>query len=273
MRLRLVACAFAALLASPLRAHDFWIELSTYRPAVDATVDVRLFVGQRFRGEALPRNPAMIVRFALASEQGETPVPGRAADEPAGRVRIQMPGLQVIGYRSRNTPVSLEPAKFDEYLREEGLEWVIGDRAKRGESRKPSREIFSRCAKALLSAGDGGATGYDRAFGFELELIPEKNPYELKGGDGLPVRVAYEGKPLAGALVTALPYDEPEKRISQRSDANGRVTFVLPREGVWLVRAVHMIPAAAGNAEADWESLWASLTFEIPGATPVGKTP
>jgi hypothetical protein len=33
---------------------------------------------------------------------------------------------------------------------------------------------------------------------------------------------------------------------------------------VWLVKAVHIEPVAA--PDADWESLWASLTFELPGA-------
>jgi len=270
MRLRGLLLAALALLAAPLRAHDFWIEPSTFQPAVGATVDVRLFVGQKFRGDALPRNPAMIERFVLASDEGVTAVSGRAADEPAGRVRIEAPGLQLIGYRSRHTALSLEPAKFEEYLREEGLEWVIAERAKRGQSQKPSRELFSRCAKALLSAGEGGQTGYDRPFGFVLELIPERNPYALKAGDELPVRIFYDGRPLSGALVAALPREEPDKKLSQRSDANGRVTFRLPADGVWLVKAVHMIPAS-GNVDADWESLWASLTFEIPKATPVEK--
>jgi len=30
---------------------------------------------------------------------------------------------------------------------------------------------------------------------------------------------------------------------------------------MWLVKAVHMVPAPAGS-DADWRSFWASLTFE-----------
>ena len=40
-------------------------------------------------------------------------------------------------------------------------------------------------------------------------------------------------------------------------------TFDLTPPGVWLVKAVHMVPAPAASG-ADWESLWASLTFEVP---------
>ena len=265
---------FAAvlLLAAPVFAHDFWIEPSAFRPAVGSTLGVSLVVGQRFRGDALPRNPAMIARFVLVTDAGETPIGGRAADEPAGSVRIDQPGLALIAYRSLESPVSLEAAKFQDYLKEEGLETVIAARAKRGESQKPSRELFSRSAKSLIAAGGSGTTGYDRVLGLTLELVPEKNPYAMKGGDELPVRLLYEGKPLAGALVVALAYDEPEKKIAQRSDASGRVTLRLSKGGVWLVKAVHMVPAT-GDANADWRSIWASLTFELPGANATSPAP
>jgi hypothetical protein len=42
----------------------------------------------------------------------------------------------------------------------------------------------------------------------------------------------------------------------------GRAAFRLPQAGVWLVKAVQMIPFDGGKA--DWQSFWASLTFEIP---------
>jgi hypothetical protein len=39
--------------------------------------------------------------------------------------------------------------------------------------------------------------------------------------------------------------------------------LLLARAGAWLVKTVHMVPAPTDTG-ADWESLWASLTFEIP---------
>ena len=79
----------------------------------------------------------------------------------------------------------------------------------------------------------------------------------------MPVRLYYGGKPLKGALVMALQKDRPEPGLSARSDAQGRVRLRLDRPGVWLVKAVHMVPAGKETG-ADWESFWASLTFEVP---------
>lgn len=249
--------------AASLLGHDFWIEPSTFRPAVGASVDIALRVGEGFRGDPVPRTPERIVRFVLVSQSRETPVEGVPARDPAGVARISEPGLQIVGYRSNTSKVELDAEKFEQYLKEEGLESIVSERARRGESKKPSREIYSRCAKALLAAGGAGRSGHDRSLGFTLELVPEKNPYALRTGGSLPLRLEYLGRPLAGALVVAMNRDASDKRLSARTDARGGVSFVLATPGAWLVKTVHMVPAPPDSG-ADWESLWASLTFEVP---------
>jgi len=262
---KLVAtCAFA--LAAPLFAHDFWIEPTSFHPEVGSVVGLSLRVGQGFRGDPVPLNPGKVVTFVTVSPVGaETPVDGVPGRDPAGRARVTEPGYVVVGYRSSPSFLELPAEKFEAYLKEEGLERVIEARARRGESAKPSKEIYSRCAKSLLDSGGAGTTGFDRALGLRLELVAETSPKKLppNGGGPLPVRLVYGGKPLAGALVVAMNRDDPEKPISARTDRSGRVLLALPRGGVWLVKAVHMIPAPAASG-ADWESLWASLTFEAP---------
>jgi uncharacterized GH25 family protein len=267
--------AAAALAAAPLSAHDFWIEPSTFRPQVGETVTARLWVGPHLQGEPFARFSKLIVTFSLFSSAGTTPLAGRDGDDPAGSVRITAPGLQVIGYRSHDYPVSIDAAKFEGYLKEEGLEEIAKIRATRGETQKPAREVFSRAAKALLDAGTpaGKAVkGFDRDLGFTLELLVDKNPYTAAPGSTVPFRLVYEGKPLPGALVQALSKSRPEKGVAARTDAKGRVALNLDASGLWLIKAVHMIPAPPG-VDADWQSLWASLTFEIGSSNPVGKAP
>ena len=143
------------------------------------------------------------------------------------------------------------------------MEAVSALRAKRGQTGDPVKEIYSRCAKSLVAVGSGVGPGYNRTLGLPLELVPEVNPYTLKKGGELPVRLYYGGKPLAGTLVMALRKERSEPRLSARSDSQGRVRLRLDRPGVWLVKAVHMVPAPKETG-ADWESFWASLTFEVP---------
>jgi len=98
-----------------------------------------------------------------------------------------------------------------------------------------------------------------RPFGFQFEIVPRTNPYTT-AGDSMSFVLLYESKPLEGVLVVATSEGDPSARMKGRSDANGSVTFRLG-DGAWLINAVHIIPAPSG-ANADWDSLWASLTFD-----------
>ena len=262
--------SLAMLAALPLAAHDFWIVPSSFRPAVSSPLAFRLRVGENLRGDPVPRDPALVDRFVLLGplpRETEVPIPGVAGADPAGFVRVGEAGLYTVVYRSRRTRLDLPPEKFDEALRREGLEGILELRKRRGESLKPSTEVFSRCAKALVLVGQpaapGGGGSFDRPAGMLLELIPEKNPYALKPGEELPVRLLYQGKPLPGALVIALGLHQTDGRIAARSGKDGRVRLRLPEGGFWLIKSVHMVPAPQDTG-VDWESLWASLTFDLP---------
>ncbi len=265
--LALVLLLLAALPATP---HDFWIEPTALEPAPGAQVGVRLRVGEAFVGDPVPRNPGRIERFTIIGPNGEKPVVGVAGGEPAGYASVGPAGIYQIVYDSNRASVSLEAKKFEDYLRLEGLERILDLRQKRGLGAVPSREVYSRSAKALLSVGGSSSTGFDRPVGLELELIAEKNPFEIKPGGKLPIRLLYRGQPLAGALVIAMPHSQAEAgALRARTDAQGRVRFKLPPAPaggeIWLVKAVHMIEAPKDAKDADWESFWASLVFRTRG--------
>jgi uncharacterized GH25 family protein len=255
VRTRRVGCAaLGALLASGLAsraaAHDFWIELSSAHPARGEPVAARLLVGDALAGEPYARNPAHFTRFWAAGRDGEQPLEGRTGADPAGLFAPRADGIYAVGYASRPTGIELEPAKFSAYLEQEGLARVA-----------PGRELFSRCAKALLHVGDGAREGWDRALGMTLELVPEQSPFALERGDELPLRLFYEGAPLAGALVEAT--HRGSRASAGRTDAEGRVRLPLPAAGLWVVAAVHLTAAPPG-LDAEWESFWASLSFVTP---------
>jgi uncharacterized GH25 family protein len=84
----------------------------------------------------------------------------------------------------------------------------------------------------------------------------------MRSNQDLPVRLTYENRPLAGALVVAMNRLNPAEKLSARTDKDGRVRLKLRPGGMWLIKAVHMVPAPAGT-NADWASYWASLTFEM----------
>jgi hypothetical protein len=244
-----------------LSAHDVWIEPTTFAPALGEIVGVRLRVGQDFLGDPMPRNAALIDQFVVEDAEGRRPVVGRHGADPAGMLRVAAPGVLVIGYRSHPSLSEQTADKFHQYLKEEGLEAIAALRGRRGQS-GPVRELYSRCAKSLLRSGGAPGPHGDRRLGFTLELVAERNPFVMDASRELPVQLTYENRPLAGALVVAVNRLHPADKLSARSDRDGRVRFRLPRNGAWLIKAVHMVDAPEG-AGADWVSYWASLTFEL----------
>jgi uncharacterized GH25 family protein len=266
--LRRCGCILATLILSSasLAAHDMWIEPTAFLPDAGKIIGLKLRVGQDLLGDPIPRDPSLIDQFISVDSTGRKPVVGRDGADPAGLVRVAAPGLLIVGYKSNPSPVVLPAAKFNQYLTEEGLEAIAELRARRRQTGSDAREVFSRCAKSLISSGTPTDTEADRALGFPLELVTLKNPYTLRAGEDLPVSLMYEGHPLQGALVVAMNRANPSAKLTARTDKNGRVTFKLPESGMWLIKSVHMIPAAAG-VNADWASFWASVTFEMRNPT------
>jgi uncharacterized GH25 family protein len=263
-RLRRPGLLVVAILLSraSLAAHDMWIDPTTFSPQPGQIVGVRLRVGQDLLGDPLPRDPALINQFVFEDATGRTPLIGRDGSDPAGFLRVAAPDLIVIGYGSKPSAVELTPEKFSQYLKDEGLDAVAALRARRNETGTNVHEMFSRCAKSLILSGVAKEEQGDRTLGFTLELVAERNPYAIRAGDELPVRLTYENRPLAGALVVAMNRRNPSQKLSARTGTDGRVRFRLPAGGMWLIKAVHMVPAPAG-ANAEWASFWASLTFEL----------
>ena len=257
---------FVAIGTATLAAHDFWIEPTAFAVNVGDPIGIHLTVGERFAGDRLARNGGQIEKFTLVGPSGEKPVIGRDGMDPAGLLKLDAPGIWFVAYRSKPSSVELAPEKFEDYLRAEGLEHVIADRATRQESRSPGRERYSRSVKALLRGGaNSGASGYDKVLGLTLEFVLEADPV-TSIGKPLPLRLMKDGRPLANALVVAYKKDvssttPASEAMRGRTDKEGRVAVPVSA-GVWLIKAVQMERAAAGTG-ADWESVWTSLTFQV----------
>ena len=257
--IRGIVVVAALLLTDNARAHDFWIEPSTFTPQTGAMVAVHLKVGEKFIGDPVPRQSGSIDRFFVRERGSDTDIGGANNIDPAGLFRSSGE-TAVIGYSSNGSSTELPATRFEDYLRQYGLTAIVEQRRRRGETARPGRERFYRYAKALLT-GPANSGTVPQALGFAYEIVPGDDPTASAGP--LRGRMLYNGKPLADALVEALWRDDPSIKLSARSDTEGAFVFALPRPGVWLIKSVHMVRAGFFSSD-DWDSLWASLTFETP---------
>ena len=130
----LLAIAFRA----PLFAHDMWIEPSTFSPPAGEIIPIRLRVGQDLLGDPLPRESSLIKQFVVQDAKELKPVVGRDGSDPAGFVLVPKPGLFIVGYFSNPSSVELAPEKFNQYLKDEGLDAVAASEPpQRDQRRRP----------------------------------------------------------------------------------------------------------------------------------------
>jgi uncharacterized GH25 family protein len=262
-----LVAATLMLAGSIATAHEFWVEPSTFRPAAGARLDIRLCVGDGIEGWPLPRNEQRIERFETIGRSGKQPLLGIDGADPAGITRLQTSGGYIVAFESKHSLANMPAEQFSAYLKEKGLEQSLMLRERRGESQRGARDAYSRHAKALIRVGESQEKLVDRAVGLKLELIAELD----RPGQRRTFQLLHEGKPLANALVTATQLGAVASDLHTRTDKHGRATFSLHAAGAWRVAAVHMIEARDSVA-ADWESLWASLTFEISAPDSIART-
>ncbi|MEO8698825.1 MAG: DUF4198 domain-containing protein [Kofleriaceae bacterium] len=243
-------------------AHDFWLYPATY-DAQPGTLATSVMVGSILEVDELERDDKHIQRFEAVGPGAAIPATGVRGKKPAGYVELADPGVYSIIYQSNYNLVELEPRRFDNYLAEEGLLDIIADREKRGEADKPGRDSFSRFAKALVRVG-GAHDGFDRRSGMQTELVALTDPF-TGGEDGtLAFQFWYRDQPHAGSQVDlfAVARDKITLVASTKTDAEGHARFVTPGLGHFMVAATGM-RRAAPPVEGDWESSWASLSFQI----------
>jgi hypothetical protein len=260
-----IRAALAAMLlpvAASVNAHEFWIEPAEYAIGENATVVADLRIGQDFQGDRLPYLPTRFERFRIDDAAGVMPVAGRTGAMPAVEAPVRAPGPQIITYVSRPDRLQFSRREtFEAYLRYEGLEHVLALHEERGLPETGFTEIYIRCAKALVAAGQAAPS--DRATGMPFELVALDNPQDLGGRTVLRVRVLWQGAGSKDVRINLFRKNGPSPAARVRSSADGIAEIPLDGPGPYLLNAVHM-EAAPPQSGAAWLSHWASLTFAVP---------
>jgi hypothetical protein len=133
--------------------------------------------------------------------------------------------------------LSMAPDEFEAYLKEEGLDALVAERARRGETVKPSRERFWRQAKVLISTGKGAVGHLTKPTGLIAELIPNSDLTQLRLGENVNVRLLYQGQPVNNAQIALTSSSTAKQSRVQlrRTDSEGRAHFKLIGSGPYLL--------------------------------------
>lgn len=248
-------------------SHEFWLLPERFFLNIGETIPVKIEVGEDFTGKRWGGGSRRIETLKLftptATKDLATTIQQGDSGVVAPVLTLEENGTQVLILATNSSFIELEPAKFLAYLKEDGLENVVDYRQKNNEITKKGREKYRRCAKTLLQVSNEYNGLPTKNTGMILEIIPNKNPYQLAQSESLTCQFLYEQKPLKNALVRCWWRVNGKTEVEfRRTDDQGNATFDLVKKGKgnYMVSTVRMV-RLSNDPKADWQSTWGSLTF------------
>ncbi|MBL8241900.1 MAG: DUF4198 domain-containing protein [Bryobacterales bacterium] len=249
----------------PILAHDLYLMPESFTAHSGAQLRLAFQNGDEFPVASASTQPSRLRNTRLIAKAGSAPMENIVAETARTTATVRLParGHAILTANTIPNFIELDAAKFRSYLEHENLTETIAWRDAHGESAKPGRERYSKFVKSIIRSGapDGF---YNHTTGLTIEFIPQADPFSLRPGQSLPVVVLFRGKPAANIAVESAWLEQGKAVLATigRTDTLGRITIPLKATGPHRLHAIVMERCADPQA-ADWESFWASLTFEI----------
>ena len=248
---------------SSLSAHEFWLNPNKFIYKRTEEVNIRFLVGENFEGENWKGNNERIKSLKIYFGGVNDDLSSVVTDAAGDSIEYFMidEGTNLIAFNSNNSFIQMEPLKFEEYLKEDGLTKVLEYRKQNNETGCSGREFYQRCAKTLLQVGPVIDKTFAISTGLPIDIIPSSNPYQLNNKDLFRAKIFYKRSPLINVLVKVWhrAKNKTEKK-ELRTNANGEIAFRVTTKGKWMISTVKM-ERLIDNPIADWQSYWGSLTW------------
>ncbi len=263
-----LSMVFVLAAATMAQAHDLFLRMDSFFVPVNASVRIRVLNGTFSSSEnSVTRD--RLRDLSVVSPAGRTRVDtslwSSTGDTSLFGLRTSSSGTYVVGASLLPREITLTGKEFNTYLKDDGVPEVLRARTAAGELGKAATERYSKHVKAIVQAGNERTGDFSTVLGYPAELVPLDNPYTLRPRSVLRVRAMVDGKAVPNQLVMVGGRFRNEGRFQARSvrtDATGVARVPLTNAGQYYVKFINMVPYA-GTEKIDYESKWATLTFEI----------
>ncbi|MFQ6082868.1 MAG: DUF4198 domain-containing protein [Candidatus Aminicenantia bacterium] len=254
------------LVCTRVAAHDLWLVPQKFRINPGDLLILSANTGMDFPNSLSAITPNRIDKFFVVGKSGrkevtEFKIKGKSL---IAELNFEMTGTYIVAAALKPMEIKLSAEDFNQYLLHDGLSEVYNLRKRENILDKDAVEHYSKFPKSIIQVGEKLDEIPTQPINLILEIVPTVNPYKLKVSDSLWVTVLFRGKPLANAeLAWSYPGKGKDFAGSTRTNVRGQANIPLERSGPYVIRMTHMEWVKKQTHE--WESYWASLTFEVPG--------
>ena len=244
-------------------AHEFWLQPDKFIYKKGEKANIKFRVGENFEGDNLTGNRSKINFLHLYLNGVKTDISSTLSDNNGDSLQytLTQEGTAMVVYNGLNSFIELEPAKFNAYLKEDGLRNVISYRQEHNETDSIGQESYQRSVKTILQIGSKYDSSFKQATSLPLDIIPLEHPHLIRDRQKMRLKFFFNKEPLPEQLIK-IWYRENNKTSMEEllTDDNGIVSFKIKKSGSWMVSTVKMI-RLENDAKANWQSYWGSCTW------------
>lgn len=213
-------------------AHDLWLNVDNHYPETGGKTAVKVVFGHNFPYYDILISRDKLTGFSYLCPDGQTREIEKTWEDKKGENAGALAG--------------------DITLDQKGTYVVTAFRKIKGDREHVTSEKYG---KSIIVVGKGNEI-INRPLGHRIEIVPLKNPSEVKPGDSIPVKVLFEGKPLSTHVYATYAgyYSEDEPfPFFTKSNKKGVAYIRISQPGIWMIVSNHKVDFSA------------SLTFKVAG--------
>lgn len=218
-------------------AHDLWLNVDNHYPEPGSNTTVKVVFGHNYPYYGILISKENLAEFSYLGPDGQKKEITKTWEDKTGDKKSGA----LVG------EITLD---------QKGSYVVTAARKRTGDKENVASEKY---AKSIISVGEGTkniANNIGSSFGHRIEIIPLKNPQEIKAGESLPVKILFEGKPLSTYLYATYVgyFSETEPfPLFAKSNEDGVAYMKISQPGTWMLVCNHKVDFSA------------SLTFKVAG--------
>ena len=248
------------LFAKAAAAQEYYLKPQIFNPKAEKEIAIDIYRGNKF-DSAEDRKIENVKVKSATYFQGSKPI---SLIDSAGVVKssFQIPlkekGLYLTSVELYGSVEQKSKTSLSNQFTEEGFADLAEKIA--------MKQLFSvnnhYAVKALIMADKSVGDAYKMSSESDFEIVLMQNPYKMKYGEDVTVQILSKGKALPKVHVSIATKTLSGSLFSsqQITDDDGKVYVKLNRAGIWLIKAINILPA---EKEADFDRWFSSYSFSF----------
>ncbi|MEM6700877.1 MAG: DUF4198 domain-containing protein, partial [Bacteroidota bacterium] len=248
--------AFLALALLVFSSHDMFLKQSSHFLSPNTAATIELFNGTFAKSDNIITRDRMIDASLVGNGKRTKVDTSQWMDQSKTTVlnfTTGEAGTWVAGVSTRARNIEMDAEAFNGYLEHDGVLDMLIWREENDALEDDAVEKYSKHVKTVFQVGDTKTDDWKTELGYPIEFIPLSNPYELKIGAELPVKLLFQGEPLVNQLVyvgsnaahdhshdhdhaDGEDHDHSHGTTQLRTDTNGQLSMKITEAGEWYLR-------------------------------------